>query len=915
MFLPPVLNPSQFPNQLSFTDSLPSTRDQTRLLLFLPKPLSLKDVAKLLKPTGLVLEDHDDVGGGESFLQRHRVNHGDRRFWVRSQDGEPIGREILHALNGATASKLERIGPVYRIPRSTEPSGLYCPLPHVLVVKPQPEVTDEDLRKFFTSFNLLEIPAISAFLKGYRYIVLRDERDPTVYDLHLRFRAHDADTIQSVLFDVMPLVSPLASSHSPGDAYYQGGMQWNMNTIQAGGVTGHSGWELSKGNGIVVAIVDNGCDINHQDLTFSTTPSGATFNFPPPAPNVAVPFCSTTQACPGPTLDGGPASADDSAPNNTHGTQMAGIIGGKHNNGGIAGVSGECSIMSLRSKNHSLAERVVAIEYAAQKGTKIINLSWTEPQGTFDYEPWTSWKAPMNNILESAVAGGAIVCAATGNDVDPAIPPIGIGYPASHDKVVIACGASSEIDERWQLLTPKGSQYGAGLSVVAPGTNILSTTVRGQGPVTGPNSDYHPGLAGTSLGTAHVSGLAAMLMSRFPLITPQEVRLTIERTADKVNPTAYPYRYQTDTYPSGKLRYPSGPWNNEVGYGRINCYHALTFSDVYIKDCSTDSGEVPSCPPPGENFWSTSGIVVRPTDDGTFLPDDPFESSNIQPGQDNFVYVEVTNRGPAQASFTVEARLARFNMTEFEKHDWTGPSDTEHIQLDPIITTFNNAPKGTSQRAKFKLLQQYVDEFYTNTWHPCILVRVICSTDYSDLNHIDFVTDSPQVRWINNFAQRNVTFIQTKAGEKKTFPFMIGNPASAPTRIGKEMEVAIERKLHLRDRLHPPAPLTFFPAPARLSLDVDRSLFPTVTSLSRLEGVASHQRDAGARIRPRSFEFAGPTARFHIVPLDMGRAALSLETEIPKEARPGQMFQTDISQRNRQGQVVGGVTVIYHVTE
>lgn len=940
--LRPVLDPLLFPNELLFPDGSVSVRDQTRLLLFFTKQphsvgLLKESVAKLVKPAGLILEDYGKVGVGETSLNLRPVNHGPRRFWVRSRNGRPITRRMLKTLDNATGGKLERIGPAYQSPAVNDRSGLYCPLPHVLVVKVQPGISDKDLREFLASFNLLEFPDISIYLNGYRYLLLRDEDEPTVYDLYQRFIRQEKKIIQNALFDIMPLISPLASSHSPGD--YQYPKQWSMLRIAAGSaVSGSSGWEISQGNGVIVAIVDKGCDLTHPDLHFTPTGpaspnSGATFDFPPIPQNMPRDWCLPGD-CPGPDKDGGPANtyrSDDYM----HGTRMAGIIAALHNNNneGIAGVAGLCSLMSLKATNSSIAERAVAIAYAEQNGAKVINYSMAEGPDTWNYQPYDQWKLIIDSIIQSA-AGVAVICAATGNN---ASNDSFIGYPAKLDKFVMACGASQgDID--FPANTDKRrdfSQFGAGLSVVAPGENIVSTTTRGNGSLEGTpggvNQDYDEELAGTSEATAHVSGLAAMLVSAFPSLGPRAIRTVIERTADKVHPTTYSYRYRSETLPSGALPYPNGPWHEEVGYGRINCHHALTFSDVYIKDYSSDAGDEPSSPPAGENFWSTSGIAIRPTDDGVFLPDDPLQSSLVTPGQDNVVYVQVINRGPAPAlNFTVKARLVRYAMTEFTLDDWTRAIDAaadptfaaEHIELNPLnasAATFSNvaANSSSSMPAKFVLPSAHIASFFTNMWHPCILAHVDCATDYASHNHREFATTSPQVLWLNNFAQRNVTITDVQAGQMKKFLFKVGNPARTSARIAQAMDIVIERTI--RHDVPPgrpaPPPLSLPKIPSRLVLDVDRSLFPTVESLAPLEATVSRRREMGTLPRPRSFDFDGSRETFRIAPLTTDQAALSLETEIPSTARPGQLIQTNISQRNRKGEVVGGVTVIYRVTQ
>jgi hypothetical protein len=86
-----------------------------------------------------------------------------------------------------------------------------------------------------------------------------------------------------------------------------------------------------------------------------------------------------------------------------------------------------------------------------------------------------------------------------------------------------------------------------------------------------------------------VAGLAALIISQYPTLTNVEVRRLIERTAEKTGTTAY-----ADT-----PGYDSGSWNQDMGYGRINCFRALDEADVMIRDWSGDDGTEPSSPPAG----------------------------------------------------------------------------------------------------------------------------------------------------------------------------------------------------------------------------------------------------------------------------------------------------------------------------
>lgn len=128
-----------------------------------------------------------------------------------------------------------------------------------------------------------------------------------------------------------------------------------------------------------------------------------------------------------------------------------------------------------------------------------------------------------------------------------------------------------------------GSNYGPDVSVVAPGVECFTADQTGSAGFnknggrakTWGGKDYRSCgttdgkyfslMNGTSAATPHVAGLAALLLSRFPGITNDHVRAIIEQSADRVGGYIY-----TDT-----PGHPNGPWNPEMGYGRINVERAL----------------------------------------------------------------------------------------------------------------------------------------------------------------------------------------------------------------------------------------------------------------------------------------------------------------------------------------------------
>jgi len=131
----------------------------------------------------------------------------------------------------------------------------------------------------------------------------------------------------------------------------------------------------------------------------------------------------------------------------------------------------------------------------------------------------------------------------------------GLDYPAS-DPLVIAVGASNQNDRRACPPADEcgGSQYGPGLSVVAPGIQCWVANMTGNGggfndnggqarqrsckdypaPTGDAAGKYYGLFNGTSAATPHVAGLAALIRSAYPAMSNDLVRRAIEESADKV---------------------------------------------------------------------------------------------------------------------------------------------------------------------------------------------------------------------------------------------------------------------------------------------------------------------------------------------------------------------------------------------
>ncbi len=140
------------------------------------------------------------------------------------------------------------------------------------------------------------------------------------------------------------------------------------------------------------------------------------------------------------------------------------------------------------------------LDYAIEHKARIINMSFAGPRDPM-----------MERTLKLAHDKGIILVAAAGN-AGPKSPPL---YPGA-DQSVIAVTASDYNDKPFAM-----ANRGKYIAVAAPGVDVM---------VPAPGNTYQL-TTGTSVATAHVSGVAALLVERKPTITPDEVRAILMRTA------------------------------------------------------------------------------------------------------------------------------------------------------------------------------------------------------------------------------------------------------------------------------------------------------------------------------------------------------------------------------------------------
>ncbi|HET8830044.1 MAG TPA: S8 family serine peptidase, partial [Pelobium sp.] len=337
------------------------------------------------------------------------------------------------------------------------------------------------------------------------------------------------------------------------DPYFLSGSQSYLNQVKA-----QEAWTVqSSANDVVIAIVDSGSDLQHNDLTdniyrntkdpingIDDDGDGYIDNF------MGWDFVGATAS--NIVEDNNPDIPADSL---DHGVHVSGLASAVTNNGiGVSSIAKNAKLLIVKAgaDNNSSAiyKGYEGIIYAVDHGAKIINCSWGGPGGG----------AYGQDVINYAVGKGCLVVVAAGNGKTDA--PI---YPAAY------VGAFAVANVTSNDVKSNSSSYGYHVSVAAPGTGIYSTT----------NANSYGYKSGTSMAAPLVSSAAALVLAKNPTLTGVQAGEILRLTADDI----YTNNPDNDLYV------------DQLGSGRLNVFRAVTkgsspsirYQKINIEDSSNGS--------------------------------------------------------------------------------------------------------------------------------------------------------------------------------------------------------------------------------------------------------------------------------------------------------------------------------------
>lgn len=498
--------------------------------------------------------------------------------------------------------------------------------------------------------------------------------------------------------------TPKVTKGIPNDPLFP--QQWHLNNTgqENGSIPGQDinavdVWDTYTGDGVLIAILDDGLEIAHEDLAANVVPGS--FDY------------SDDDSDPTPSANSG----------DNHGTAVGGLAGAVGDNGiGVSGSAPNASLIGLRiiTGGVSNQETGQALGYSAVP-VDVANNSWGPPDSGRLAGAAPEWFAGVQRGIDNGRGGlGTIYAWAGGNGGGNQDY---VNYdPIASSRYTIAVGALNENGVRASY-----SEAGASLLVTTPGGTGAGnmTTVDRTGTAGYDNGNYTSGFNGTSAATPVASGVIALILEANPNLSWREVQDVLVRSARQTDPN------HADWVDNGA----GLPVNHDYGFGAIDAEAAVALALNYT-------------PLPEEQVVSTGRVSVQQG-----IPDDDATGTSFTVTIDELIAVQHVelefnathaNRGNLEVKLTspdlTESVMARVRTSDTgADYAWTFTSNRhwgEFAQGDWTVTVTDGIAGDTGSFDSFALTLYGYDPDLPPPDAP----RVLSPTDLID-------DTTPRITW------------------------------------------------------------------------------------------------------------------------------------------------------------------------
>ncbi len=458
------------------------------------------------------------------------------------------------------------------------------------------------------------------------------------------------------------------------------GCQWHLNNSLGEDINVEPVWsEGLKGEGINIAVVDDGMDWSHEDLVDNVDSS---------------------------------LSHDYTGNNDIHhrfqhhGTNVAGIISARDNGVGVRGVAPQANIygynlLATGSRSDTDDANAMALNRVI---TAISNNSWGPPDGPTIDTAGTFWEGAVQTGVRDGYNGkGTFYAWAAGNGHEEG-DNSNLDELANFYAVTAVCAVNDE-DTRSNY-----SEEGANLWICAPSNDHRAEH---KGIVTVENSNrYMDDFGGTSAATPIVSGVAALMRQANPNLTWRDLKLILAASARKNEPT-------NTGWVGGAPKYGSTSatdlyhFNHEYGFGVVDAKAAVDMAREWssslpvLQASSAASGnfnfQVPDLPAAGPPTTHYHDLTL-----------------NTEINFTEFVEVEVTFNHPSFRDLDIElvsptGAVSKLTVP-FDTYTPNDPTDDDFIRLDGTFRFGSARHLGENPNGAWRINVSDHIELGSGTW-------------------------------------------------------------------------------------------------------------------------------------------------------------------------------------------------------